>query len=252
MYRKCPFTVSLCNHCCPGNTIVGSNFYSCMYVRMYVHMYVRMYVCTYVCMYVCMYVCTYVCTYVHMYVRMYVCTYVGTHVCMYVCMCMYVCTNMYVYLYVCMYMYVSMYVCMHVCVLCVYVDIYVCICMYVHTYMRTYVCNIVNSVLQQMVHVITTGFQRQRVNKNCWHFKHNLWLQSGLISALPYLSTWISSIMCGFLSQWLQAQDHISQLSAYRIFNGVGKLCSANSMSSISSYKYTYYVHMHVCVYVGM
>lgn len=58
--------------------------------------------------------------------------------------------------------------------------------------------------------------------------------QSGLVSALPYLSTWISSIACGFLSQWLREKGYISHLNAYRIFNGIASCGPALSLLTIT------------------
>ncbi|KAG8226042.1 hypothetical protein J437_LFUL005403 [Ladona fulva] len=42
------------------------------------------------------------------------------------------------------------------------------------------------------------------------------------LSALPFLLTWISSSICGMLSQWLRTKGYLSHIMAYKIFNGVG------------------------------
>ncbi|XP_069690986.1 sialin-like [Periplaneta americana] len=67
--------------------------------------------------------------------------------------------------------------------------------------------------------------------KNILHFDI---AQSGIISSLPYLSTWISSIACGFLSQWLTEKGYMSQLSAYHIFNGIASCGPALSLLTIT------------------
>ncbi|XP_069688938.1 putative inorganic phosphate cotransporter [Periplaneta americana] len=63
-------------------------------------------------------------------------------------------------------------------------------------------------------------------SKNVLHFNIR---ESGLISALPYLFDWMSSICSGFVSRWLQSRGHMSKLTTYKFFNGLvaggGALC---------------------------
>ncbi|XP_067009430.2 sialin [Anabrus simplex] len=47
---------------------------------------------------------------------------------------------------------------------------------------------------------------------------------SGFISALPYLFAWVFGGLFGTLSSWLRQRGYVSQLAAYRIFNGIGSV----------------------------
>ncbi|XP_049855707.1 sialin-like isoform X1 [Schistocerca gregaria] len=57
---------------------------------------------------------------------------------------------------------------------------------------------------------------------------------SGLISSLTYLFSWISGVAFGWLSQTLRAKGILSHLTCYRLFNGITSLGAAACLVAIT------------------
>nr|CAD7404406.1 unnamed protein product [Timema cristinae] len=63
--------------------------------------------------------------------------------------------------------------------------------------------------------------------KNILHFDIK---QSGVLSAIPYLFAWAGSLFWSFISQLLRKKNIMSQITAYKLFNGIASLGSALSL----------------------